>query len=51
MVKKQPRNWSPSGAHPLLLIRTRLLDDQWEDPFRRWYPAFRPEGPPAQKAP
>ena len=51
MVKKQPMSWSPSGAYPLLLIRTRLLDKQWEDPFRRWYPAFRPEGQPAQKAP
>jgi hypothetical protein len=41
--------WSLRGAHPLLQIRTRVLDDEWENTFRHWYPAFRPEGQPAQK--
>jgi hypothetical protein len=27
-----------------------VLDQEWENTFRRWYPAFRPEGQPAQKA-
>ena len=27
---------------PLLLqIRTRVLNGDWEDVFRRWYPGFR----------
>jgi hypothetical protein len=50
MVKKQQMAWSPRGAHLLLQIRTRVLDEEWENTFRRWYPAFRPEGRPAQKA-
>jgi hypothetical protein len=50
MVKKQQMGWSPRGAHLLLQIRTRVLDEEWENTFRRWYPAFRPEGQPAKKA-
>jgi hypothetical protein len=50
VVKKQPIDWSPREAHPLLQIRTRVLDEQGENTFRRWYPAFRPEGQPAKKA-
>jgi hypothetical protein len=30
--------------------RTRVLDEEWENTFRRWYPAFRPQGQPAKKA-
>ena len=50
MVKKQQMGSSPRGAHLLLQIRTRVLDEEWENTFRRWYPAFRPEGQPAKKA-
>ena len=50
IVKKQPMDWSPRGAHPLLQIRTRVLDEQWENTFRRWYLAFRPEGLQAEQA-
>jgi len=50
MVKKQQMGWSPRGVHSLLQIRTRVLDEEWENTFRRWYPAFRPEGQPAKKA-
>jgi hypothetical protein len=39
MVKRQP----PRGAHLLLQIRTRVLNEEWEDTFRRWYPSFRPQ--------
>jgi hypothetical protein len=42
MVKKQQMGWSQRGAHLLLQIRTRVLDDEWENTFRRWYPDFRP---------
>jgi hypothetical protein len=41
MVKKQQMRWSQRGAHLLLQIRTRVLNDDWEDTFRRWYPGFR----------
>ena len=43
MVKKQQMGWSQRGAHLLLQIRTRVLDEEWENTFRRWYPDFRPQ--------
>ncbi len=42
MVKKQQMRWSPRGAHLLLQIRTRVLNDDLAGDFRRWYPAFMP---------
>ena len=44
MVKKQQMGWSQRGAHLLLQIRTRVLDEEWENTFRPWYPDFRPQG-------
>lgn len=41
MEKKQQMRWSQRGAHLLLQIRTRVLNDEWEDTFREWYPGFR----------
>ena len=38
MVKKQQMRWSPRGAHLLLQIRTRVLDDTLAHDYRRWYP-------------
>ena len=49
MVKKQQMGWSQRGAHLLLQIRTLVLDEEWENTFRRWYPDFRPQGQ-AEKA-
>src|SRR6266436_3964753 len=46
MVKKQQMRWSHRGAHLLLQIRTRVLNGDWEDVFRRWYPGFRAQTPP-----
>lgn len=43
MVKQQQRGWSQRGAHLLLQIRTRVLNEEWENTFRKWYPAFRPK--------
>jgi len=40
MVKKQQMRWTPKGAHLLLQIRTRVLNDELGDAFRRWYPEF-----------
>jgi hypothetical protein len=40
MVKKQAMRWTPEGAHLLLQIRTRVLNDELAGDFRRWYPSF-----------
>jgi len=40
MVKKQQMRWSPRGAHLLLQIRTRVLNDTLAEDYRRWYPHF-----------
>ena len=42
MVKHQQMQWTQRGAHLLLQIRTNVLNEEWEDIFRRWYPGFRP---------
>ncbi len=42
LVKKQQMQWTPEGAHLLLQVRTQVLNDDWEDTFRTWYPRFRP---------
>jgi len=42
MAKKQQMQWSQRGAHLLLQVRARVLNDDWEDVFREWYPGFRP---------
>jgi hypothetical protein len=38
MVKQQQMPWTQRGAHLLLQIRTRVLNEEWEQTFRRWYP-------------
>ena len=40
-AKKQQMRWTPRGAHLLLQTRTKVLNGDLEDTFRRWYPAFR----------
>jgi len=40
-VKKQQMHWTPRGAHLLLQTRTKVLNNELEDVFRRWYPQFR----------
>jgi hypothetical protein len=40
MVKKQQMRWTPRGAHLLLQIRTRALNDDLTADFQRWYPAL-----------
>ncbi len=42
-VKKQQMQWTLEGAHLLLQMRTRVLDDDLDGVFRDWYPKFRPE--------
>ena len=41
MVKKQQMGWSQRGAHLLLQTRTKVLNNELEAVFRRWYPRFR----------
>ena len=43
MVKRQQMQWTERGAHLLLQTRTRVLNRELEETFRRWYPKFRPE--------
>ena len=40
LVKKQQMRWTPQGAHLLLQVRCRVLNEQLADDFHRWYPAF-----------
>jgi len=50
MVKNQQMRWSPRGAHLLLQVRTRVLNDDLAADFRRWHPGFThtTDGPPAE---
>jgi hypothetical protein len=42
MVKKQQMRWTQRGAHLLLQVRTKVLNDDWRDTFCRWYPSMTP---------
>lgn len=37
--------WTQRGAHLLLQVWARVLNEEWEDVFRRWYPDFRTKPP------
>lgn len=38
MAKKQQMRWTQKGAHLLLQVRTKTLNNEIKDSFRRWYP-------------
>jgi hypothetical protein len=40
-VKKQQMAWTLRGAHLLLQTRTKILNEELDEVFRRWYPKFR----------
>jgi len=40
MVKKQQMRWSKKGAHLLLQVRTKTLNNELGDKFREWYPGM-----------
>ena len=40
-VKKQQMRWTKRGAHLLLQIRTRVLNDEWGATLTRWYPGLK----------
>ena len=50
-VKKQQMSWTLKGAHLLLQTRTKVLNNDLEDVFRRWYPKFRPAAQVSQAQP
>jgi hypothetical protein len=41
MVKKQQMQWTKRGAHLLLQMRTKVLNDDLDQMFQKWHPAFR----------
>ncbi len=44
MVKQQQMQWSKKGAHLLVQMRTKVLNNELEGLFRQWYPSFRTAG-------
>jgi hypothetical protein len=40
MVKKQQVRWTDRGAHLLLQVRTRVLNEEWRSTLSHWYPAM-----------
>ena len=43
MRKKQQMRWTQKGAHLLLQLRTKTLNNELEGNFKNWYPEFRAE--------
>jgi hypothetical protein len=50
MVKEQQMRWTPQGAHLLLQVRTRVLNDDLRPTFERWYPGLKPDSEPTRDA-
>lgn len=40
-VKKQQMRWKKPGAHLLMQIRTKVLNNELRETFQRWYPAMK----------
>jgi len=40
-VKQQQMRWSPRGAHLVLQMRTRVLNEELQQTFQRWYPRMQ----------
>lgn len=40
-VKKQQMKWKKEGAHLLMQVRTKVLNNELHETFQRWYPAMR----------
>jgi hypothetical protein len=41
MVKKQQMRWTKKGAHLLLQVRVRTLNDELHNKFEEWYPGMK----------
>ena len=46
LVKKQQMRWTVAGAHRLLQVRTRVLNQQLRNAFERWHPQLRAAADP-----
>jgi hypothetical protein len=44
--KKQQLQWTKRGAHLLLQMRVKTLNQELGAPFRRWYPDLQLEEKP-----
>ena len=40
MVKKQQMRWTKKGAHLLLQVRTKTLNNELRSKFEAWYPGM-----------
>jgi hypothetical protein len=50
MVKKQQMRWTEWGAHLLLQVRTRVLNEAYRGTFHRWYPGLKVDPAPDEEA-
>jgi len=50
LVKKQQMRWTPTGAHHLLQVRTRVLNQQLRADFERWHPRLQSVSAPVRLA-
>jgi hypothetical protein len=50
LVKKQQMRWTMTGAHRLLQVRTRVLNQQLRNDFERWHPQLRTAADPLRLA-
>jgi hypothetical protein len=41
--------WTKRGVHLLLQARVKVLNNEWEDVFRKKYPEFRPLKPETEE--
>jgi len=49
-VKQQQMRWTPNGAHRVLQVRTRVLNQQLRKDFERWHPQLRSDSDPVRVA-
>jgi hypothetical protein len=42
--------WTPAGAHLLLQVRTRVLNNDLTTNFQRWYPGYTSPAEPVADA-
>jgi hypothetical protein len=47
MVKEQQMCWNERGAHRLLQVRTRVLNEDLRATFQGWHPGMRTDPEPA----
>jgi hypothetical protein len=40
-IKRQQMRWTDRGAHLLLQVRTRVLNEDWRSTLSRWYPGMK----------